>query len=86
MRSQTSAAGLIQLCAELYRSGVLTGDAVERIKDAMIRELIDQAPRSVTKHAFRSEVYNRLDKAFAQCEPSAGPPAQASAELLTSNH
>lgn len=86
MRCQASAAGLIQLCAELHGSGVLSSEAMQRIKDAILGELIDQAPRSVTKHAFRSEVHNRLDRAFSQCQPTASLPADASAAMLRANH
>lgn len=74
MGSQSAAAGLIQLCAELHRSGLLTDDAMERIKNAIIHELTDRAPRSITKHAFRSDIHNRLDKVLSGCERMAHLP------------
>ena len=32
MRAQATAAGMVQLCRELHRAGILDNDALERIK------------------------------------------------------
>lgn len=35
MRAQATAAGMVQLCRELHRAGILDNDALERIKSAI---------------------------------------------------
>lgn len=86
MGSQATGAGLLQLCAELRRSGLLTDDAMERIKEAIVQELTEKAPRSVTKHAFRTDIHNRLDKVLSGCERVVCVNTEFSAEPLRSNH
>ena len=85
MGSQSAAAGLIQLCAELHRSGLLTDDAMERIKSAIVDELTDRAPRSMTKNAFRSDTHDRLDKVLSGCEHMAHVLADPTSETLLSS-
>ena len=84
--SQSAAAGLVQLCAELHRSGLLTDDAMERIKNAIVHELTDRAPRSITKLAFRSDLHNRLNKVLSGCEEMAHVAADLGAETPRSSH
>lgn len=64
LRAQATAAGLVQLCKELHRSGVLEDAAVSRIKDAIADELEIDAPRSMTIPQFRRDVRERLDRLF----------------------
>ena len=85
MGPQATGAGLIQLCAELHRSGLLNDDAIERIKNAIIHELTDRAPRSVTKLAFRSDIHDRLDKVLSGCEQVGCISTEFSAEAFRSN-
>ena len=68
MRAQATAAGLVQLCHELRARGLLDDESIERIKEAIADELVDSAPRSMTKSAFRSTVQNRLDRVFEGVE------------------
>jgi predicted deacylase len=39
LRALATAAGLIQVCTELRRAGLLDDDAITRIKEAMAREI-----------------------------------------------
>lgn len=68
LRAQATAAGLLQLCAELRDAGVLSEDAVERIKERIARDITLSAPKSTTPEAYRSDVRTRLDRLFAGCE------------------
>lgn len=65
LRAQATAVGLVQLCVELQRAGVLEGDAVERIKGAIADEVSVCAPRSIHGQKYRDEVKERLDRLFA---------------------
>ena len=75
MRAQATAAGLVQLAAELRNANILSGAALEHIKDAIAEELAEHAPRSMTKQAFTKGVRERLDRVFAGCEPVGQVPA-----------
>lgn len=65
LRAHATAAGLLQLCMELRRAGVLDGAAVERIKDAIACDIEVSAPRSVATAEYRRDIKARLDKLFA---------------------
>ena len=68
LRAQATAAGLLQLCAELRDAGVLGEAAIERIKDRIARDITLSAPKSTTPDAFKRDVRTRLDRLFAGCE------------------
>ena len=72
LRAQATAAGLVQLCAELRRANVLADDAIERIKDAITDEIVVAAPRTVYKQDYRRDVRGRMDRLFAG-EQKIGP-------------
>jgi len=68
LRAQATAAGFLQLCAELRDTGILSEQAIERIKDRIARDITLSAPRSTTPEEFRREVRARLDRLFTSCE------------------
>ncbi|BAV64110.1 hypothetical protein [Sphingobium cloacae] len=65
LRAQATAAGLLQLCMELRRVDILDEEAVERIKDAIAREIEISAPRVVISQGYRQDLRGRLDQLFA---------------------
>ncbi len=68
LRAQATAAGFLQLCAELRDAGVLGEDAIERIKERIARDITLSAPRSTTADEHKRDVKTRLDRLFAGCE------------------
>ena len=65
LRAQATAAGLVRLCIELRDAGVLTNDAVQRIKDAIADDVSLTAPRGIAARDYRREIETRLDLLFA---------------------
>lgn len=65
LRAQATAGGLVQLCIELRRAGVLPEAAVERIKAAIANEILATPPRHVATEPHGAEVRGRLDRIFA---------------------
>ncbi|MFZ2997295.1 hypothetical protein [Sphingobium sp.] len=65
LRAQATAVGLLQLCSELRRAGVLDEGAISRIKDAIADEIVVCAPRPVAGRDYRQEVRTRLNHLFA---------------------
>ncbi|MGE4429384.1 MAG: hypothetical protein AB7E05_01420 [Sphingobium sp.] len=65
LRAQATAVGLLQLCVELRRAGVLEDAAVERIKSAIAEEIVVCAPRTVASRDYRQDIRDRLDHLFA---------------------
>lgn len=65
LRAQATAAGLVQLCAELERTGVLDTAAVTRIKGAIADEISLTSPRSMLQTEYRDQVCARLDAIFS---------------------
>lgn len=68
LRAQATAAGFLQLCAELRDAGVLGEDAIERIKERIARDITLSAPKSTTPEAYKREVRGRLDRLFSSCD------------------
>jgi hypothetical protein len=68
LRAQATSVGLIQLCAELVRAGVLDDDAIRRIKDAIHRDITVSRPRSGSSEEFDRTLRQRLDAVFPQAE------------------
>jgi hypothetical protein len=64
LRAPATAAGLLQLTAELVRSGVLDQEAVSRIKDAIAQDLVLSRPRNAWRSDFESSIRHRLDQLF----------------------
>ncbi|BBF68199.1 MULTISPECIES: hypothetical protein [Sphingomonadaceae] len=65
LRAHATAVGLLQLCLELRRAGVLDESAVDRIKGAIACDIEVSAPRSVATAEYRRDIKARLDKLFA---------------------
>jgi hypothetical protein len=64
LRAQATAVGLLQLSAELVRAGVLDKAAVDRIKDAIAKDISLSRPRSVSRDEYMGMVRERLDGLF----------------------
>lgn len=64
LRAQATTVGLIQLCAELVAAGLLKDEAVERIKDAIFREIAVTHPRGYNRAEFERTLRARLDAIF----------------------
>ena len=81
IRAQATAMGLVQLCAELRRAGVIDAAAVDRVKDSIAEEIAAHAPRTVVRQEYLSDIRGRLDRIFAGDEPvGPGPVAHSDAE------
>jgi len=65
LRAQATAVGLVQLCQELRRAGVIDAAAVDRIKSAITEEITMTAPRAIASADYRRDVRHRLDRLFA---------------------
>jgi hypothetical protein len=64
LRAQATTVGLLQLCAELVRAGVLHDDAIERIKQSVFREIAVNQPRGYNRAEFELTLRQRLDSIF----------------------
>ena len=64
LRAQATAVGLLQLSAELVRAGVLDKAAVDRIKEAIAKDIALSRPRSVGREEYMGLVRERLDGLF----------------------
>ena len=81
IRAQATAMGLVQLCIELRRAGLIDEAAVDRVKDSIAEEIAAHAPRTVVKQQYLTDIRGRLDRIFAGDEPiGAGPAVSAPAE------
>jgi hypothetical protein len=69
LRAHATSVGLVTLTAELVRAGVLDDAAVDRIKDAIVKELSLSRARSAVKDEFERSTRKRLDGLFAGKEP-----------------
>lgn len=84
LRAQATAVGLLQLCAELSRAGVLDDDAVERIKQAIFREIAVTQPRGYNRAEFEQTLRQRLDSLFPRATGEAPVRVGTVAEMETS--
>lgn len=66
LRAQGTATGLIQLCAELRCAGVLGDDAIERIKQAIVDDLIVSSSSLRRSDEIERAMKRRLDDVFAR--------------------
>ena len=63
LRAQATAVGFLQLCTELCRAGVLDQAAMDRIKEAIAKELALSRPRANYQTELESS-RKRLDDLF----------------------
>lgn len=70
VRAQATMVGLSQLCSELLVTGALSQDAVERIKDAIVIDIVVSRPRIGNRAAseFDDALRSRLDAIFPRGE------------------
>ena len=68
LRAHATAVGLLQLCHELARVGVLDDAAIARIKDAIASDICLSRPGTMSKEAFSHSTRRRLDALFAGAE------------------
>jgi hypothetical protein len=61
IRASGAAIGLFQLLKELRDAGVLGGDAINRIKEAVITDLAASRPRSQPLADYQARVRERMD-------------------------
>jgi hypothetical protein len=64
VRAHVTATALLQVCSELARAGVLDAAAMDRIKDAMAKEIALSRPRAVYAEEY-AHARARLDELFA---------------------
>jgi hypothetical protein len=64
LRAQATTIGLIQVCTELVRVGVLEDDAIQRSKDSIHRELSVSHGRDRNQAEFEETLRHRLDPIF----------------------
>ncbi len=76
LRAQATAIGLLQLSAELVRAGVLDKAAVDRIKDAIAKDISLQRPRSSSRDEYMAQVRQRLDNLFDGKEKAGAEPSE----------
>ncbi|MBS0334745.1 MAG: hypothetical protein JSS35_18395 [Proteobacteria bacterium] len=76
LRAHATAVGFVTLARELVKAGVLEEGAVERIKEAIVRELSLSRSRSTPAEEFERTTRRRLDGLFSGHEPvgEAPPP------------
>lgn len=65
LRAHATAVGFLTLTTELVRAGVLEEAAVDRIKDAIVKELSLSRSRAASKDEFERNTRARLDGLFA---------------------
>jgi hypothetical protein len=64
VRAHVTATAVLQMCSELERAGVLDPAAMERIKDAMAKEIALSRNRGVFAEEY-ANARRRLDELFA---------------------
>jgi hypothetical protein len=64
VRAHVTATAVLQMCSELERAGVLDAAAMERIKDAMAKEIALSRNRGVFADEY-AHARRRLDELFA---------------------
>lgn len=65
LRAQATAVGLLQLSAELVRAGLLDDEAVDRIKEAIAKDIALSRPPAALRTDFERYIRVRLDALFA---------------------
>ncbi|SNT21433.1 hypothetical protein [Sphingopyxis indica] len=67
LRAHATTVGLIQLCEELLKVGILDAPALERIKDSIRMELTLSQARISNQTLFDETLRRRLDAIFPHC-------------------
>ncbi|TFI59949.1 hypothetical protein E2493_01480 [Sphingomonas parva] len=68
LRAHATTVGLLQLCSELVRAGVIDLEAVERIKNAIHQEITLAHRRGHGREEFAMTLKQRLDAIFPHGE------------------
>ena len=63
-RGHATTIGLVRLSAELHRAGVLSDDALSRVKDAIASDLTLGGPHFIAPEEFMQSVRKQLDTLF----------------------
>lgn len=85
LRAQATTVGLLQLCAELARLGVIDDAALERIKEAIFREIAVNQPHGYNRDEFEKTLKQRLNAIFPRgTEPALRSRVGTAAEMKTS--
>lgn len=74
IRAQATAVALLQLCRELRDVGVLSEEAMTRIKESIAREVALARPRSIYKVEYDAAM-RRMDDLFAGETELGKPPS-----------
>ena len=67
LRAQATSVGFLQLCAELVKAGVIGDDGLQRIKDAIHREICANSRRH-DRDEFETTLRQRLDAIFPRAD------------------
>jgi hypothetical protein len=83
LRAHATAVGFVTLARELAKAGVLDDAAVERIKEAIVKELSLTRSRATSAEEFERTTRHRLDGLFAGEEAVGETPPPEMAEGAT---
>ncbi len=82
LRAQATSVGLLQLCAELVAAGVLDDSAVDRIKNAIQKDIAVSKQRKYGQVEFDTLLRKRLDAVFPTAsDPRIGAPVGTAREM-----
>ena len=65
IRAQATMVGFVKLADELVQAGILQPEALDRIKDAIVKELSLTRPPASARIEFEQSTRRRLDALFA---------------------
>ena len=65
LRAHATAVGLLQLSRELVKAGVLDDAAIDRVKDAIGKDLALSRPKKIPREEFERTTRLRLDRLFS---------------------
>jgi hypothetical protein len=68
LRAQATTVGLLQLCSELVKAGILDDAALQRIKDAIRVEISLSHRKGHNREEFNETLRQRLDSIFPRGE------------------
>lgn len=74
LRAQATAVGLVQLSIELCRAGVISPEALGRVKEAILADIMLSRPVSVSRDEYERSIRRRIDGLFAGVEPMGPKP------------
>jgi hypothetical protein len=73
LRAPATAVGLVQLAKELHKAGVLSEEAIARIKGAILNDIALSRPRGRQKDEYERELRKRLEAVFADEDVGGSP-------------